>query len=347
MDERTTGFLLSRILSGYHIFNFLGKKYKLRYPNTQIKYEADLIAKDMLHAHRFEEWIRMDDVESLLYNQGLWTEHDQEFISQAEKTAENFKVNIFQNFRMPSLADKHRKSLRNHEKIWTLLQQRKHSFDYLTIESYCDSAKNRFILSRSIYDENDKLVFMDDEEGLEKISQHIDNDVISIKDFRAIGRSSLWLYYWNSQKTGNLFNASISEWTDEQRVLAGVSRMYDSARQHPEPPDDDVFEDDDAFDGWGIAEKRKDEEEKKKKKGEKMLPGNLKNASEIYVVARNREDIDNIQSLNSMESKMIKKERFTTISRTEDGTAIKEANLPDVKRDLIIKGTQQRFKKGK
>ena len=114
--------------------------------------------------------------------------------------------------------------------------------------------------------------------------------------------------------------------------------MYDGAKEHPEGPDDDVLEDDDAFDGWCISERRKQEEERSKSRAEKMLPGNLKNANEVFVMANNRYEARDIHSLNDSGGKAVIQERKRALQTNKE---IKEQNLPDVQRDLIITKNQK------
>lgn len=347
MEDQKTTLYLSRILSGHYIFVCGGRRFKMVYPNTKLKYEAELVVEQEIQQNRFENWIKKEDITRFLISQGIWTQEAVGFLDKSEKTSEDLKVGIFQNFRVPNTVKEFRKKLASHRKTENTLLQQKHSFDHITLEGYAELIKNNYILSRSIYDENNELCFLDGNnvDLLEKVSFVISSNTISYTDFRKLSRCSQWSYYWGSRKSGNLFDAPIVDWTDEQRTLAALTRMYDNAREHPDAPSDEVFDDDDAFDGWAITERRKADKDKAKSRAEKMLPGNLKNANEVYVMARSREEARDVMELNDYNGKAIMKERNQVIQ--SQGT-LKESELPDVRRDLIIDSNQkmvQHFRK--
>lgn len=333
MEDRHISMNLARILSGYYIFQYKGEKLKLKYPDRNLKYEAELVASQERSENRFADWLTVEDTESILMNQGLWSLRHREFLDKAESVSDSLKTQVFQNFRNPSSLKKIKAKLRNHEKEVIRLSRIKDSLYYLTLEAFCSNLKNAYILSRSIYDENGDLPF------LHKDTEIIDvpYSQISPEQYRAIGRSVQWSYYWSSKKAGSVFGNSIVDCTDEQRMLMAISRMYDAAREHPESPDDDIFEDDDAFDGWGIIQRKKAEEERKKSRAEKNLPGNLSKANDVFVMAKTKEEIEDIYSLNDTSAKFIIKERQGAINRFGE---IAEQNLPDIQRDLIIESAE-------
>lgn len=317
------------------------------YPNTKLKYEAELVVEQEMQQNRFADWIKKEDITNFLVSQGIWTSEAIGYLDKAEKKTEDLKVGIYQNFRVPNALKEFRKKLSSHRKTENTLLQQKHSFDYITLEGYCDSVKNTYILSRSVYDENGDLCFLDGKkpELLDKVMWTINSNTISYTVFRKLARSPQWSYYWGATKSGSLFERPVVDWTDEQRTLAALTRMYDNAREHPESPGDDIFNDDDAFDGWAIAERRKADKDRSKSRAEKMLPGNLKNANEVFVVANSRQEADDIMQLNDYNAAAIIKERKKALEMHGE---LKEAELPDVQRDLIIDSNQkmvQHFRK--
>ena len=72
MDSKTVGLYLSRILSGFYLFLYNGKKYKLVYPDIEIKYHADLHAQQEYENNRFNDWITDDTIVDTLVSMGLW-----------------------------------------------------------------------------------------------------------------------------------------------------------------------------------------------------------------------------------------------------------------------------------
>ena len=340
MDDRTISLYLSRIISSYYIFIYNSKKYKIKYPDRQIKYEAEIYAQEEFEKNRFVDWPRLDEMTSFLIGQGLWSQEAEKFLESSETTTENLKVEIYNNFRNPNALPTFRKRLKQHNNTHFRLLGQKHAFDEITLEGYCELLKSNYILSRSVYDENDRLCFLDgaNNEEFDSVSKHIAMNAITPSQFRKIARSNQWAYYWNVNK-GHLYETAVVDWTDEQRILTSMSRMYDGAREHPESPPDDVFEDDDAFDGWAISERRKNEKEKAKSRAEKMLPGKLGKSQEIFVKANSNHQAKDIYSLNDTQAKGIINERKNVVKQSG---SVKEQHLPDVQRDIIISSNQKR-----
>jgi hypothetical protein len=342
MDDRSLHLYLSRILSGYFIFVYGKQRWTLRYPNTSIKYEAEILSEIEYEDNKYSEWPTLESVVELMVSQGMWDYSGDDRLEKLNKTIENLKVDLFKNFLIPTTAQKIRKDIKKTENSYYRLYQARHAFDYVTLESHCNEVKNNFLLRRSLYDADNKLYFLENDDSvlLQELSRYLSQHSIEIRTYREIARSNQWHQYWNGDKS-RLFDKPVVEWTDEQRTLVSLTRMYDSAREHPDCPGEEVMNDDDAFDGWAITERRKTEKEKSKKRAEKMLPGKLKNANEIYVVANSKQEAQDIYNLNDYGGQAIIKERENMIKRTQ-GSAVKEQNLPDVQRDLIIESNQKR-----
>jgi len=335
MDDKKITLYLSRILSGHHIFLCGGRRFKIVYPNAALKYEAELVAQEEKESNKFASWIKKEEVERILISQGLWTRDSKKFLDDSEKNLEDLKVGIYSNFKIPSALQQYRKRIESHRKIEAKLLINKAMLDNITLEGYAETIKNNYIICKSVYDEDNQLFFNEGRniELLDLVNAQISKATLSASEFREIARSAQWSYYWNATEAGSLFGTPIIDWTDEQRTLAAFTRMYDGARQHPDSPDDNVFEDDDAFDGWAISEKRKYDKEKKKLKTEKMLPGKLGNAGEVFVMAGSRDEAEDIMSLNDYDARQTLREREKVIQRAG---VVEERDLPDVQRNLII-----------
>lgn len=313
----------------------------MKYPNTNIKYEADLLAEQEYENLKYSGWYTLESIVHFLVNQGLWTYELDNQLEKMDKQLEDMKVDLYKNFLNPKGSERIRKDIARFHKRYNKLWQTRHSFDYLTIEGFCTEIKNQFLLTHSIYDENDEPAFLQNRNYslIKSMSDFLARKAILIHEYREIARSNQWHQYWNNSNS-RLFDNAVIEWTDEQRTLVSLSKMYDNAREHPDSPSDEVFKDDDAFDGWAISERRKNEKERKKNRTESMLPGKLKDANEIFVMANSKEEASNIYDLNDYQSAAIIKERNVVISKSKDN--IKEQDLPDVQRDIMIERNQMR-----
>jgi hypothetical protein len=343
MDNKFLSLYLSRILSGQYIFIYRDTTYKLIYPDIQVKYNAELYAQQEYEKIKYNEWISEDEVLNFLIEIGLWPINGNDQIQKLEKQIEDYKIELFQNFLNPKKIKSLRNMLNSLKKTLSKYISIRHSLDSVTIEGYCTTLKNQYILIRSIYNNDNNLVFIDqqniDYNLLNSLSIIINNSTIEIETFKSIARSEAWRSYWNANKN-NLFEKSAINWTDEQKTLVVLSKMYDNAHEHPECPPDKVIEDDDMFDGWMIMQKRKSEQEKSKNRTEELLKGkNLQNAKEVFLVANSQEEAQNIYDLNNVQSRNIIKERNRMILNSNK--EFKESELPDVQRDLQMQNNQQ------
>lgn len=343
MDKRLLSLYISRILSGQYIFVYNDTIYKLIYPSINIKYQAELCALDIYENNKYNDWISNDDIINWLIDSGLWSYEAEHRLDQMDHQIEDHKVDLFNNFLNPTKLKSIRRSLDNLRRTQQKLYSIRHSFDHITIEGYSNLIKNQFIFMHSIYDAQDKLLFPD----LNKVNYNllntllnvVNDNTIDIPVFKTIARNEVWRNYWSANKE-NIFGKPTIEWTDEQKTLVVLTKMYDSVNEHPECPPDSVIEDDDMLDGWMILQKRENEKQKSKNRSEKLLKDKkLGNAKEVFLVANSVEEANNIYNLNDSNSRNIIKERNQLLAKANRD--IKEAELPDVQRDILVQNNQQ------
>lgn len=337
MDNKLLNIYLSRILSGFFIFFHKGKKYKLIYPNINIKYEAEIYALEEYEHNKFNDWIHEDSILDALVSMGVWTYNGDANLISLEKQIEDLKVDLYKNVLNPNMIKSIRKNLQNVKNTYNRQYNLRHSLDHYTPHGYSEMLKNYYLLINSIYDDKNNLVFSDinsvEYKYFEDLSTIITDNAIDIPLYKKIARSDIWRNYW-SANSENLFDKSTINWTDEQKTLVVLTKMYDSVSQHPECPPDNVFEDDDMFEGWMIHQKRENERSKNKQRTEKMLEGKkLNKAGEIFLVANSQEEANNIYNLNENTQRHIIKERNHAISRSSN--QIEDSQLPDVQRDML------------
>lgn len=339
MEERVIGSFLSRIMCGYYIFTYAGKRYKLEYPNLDLKYQAEILAQEIYDDWKYQEWPTLKSVIEVLVDQGLWEYHFEMDIKQLEKSIEDIKVDIYKNYLNDKKLKQLKRTLYQHDNKLSTFLNKKHQFDYITIEGFAESAKTHFLLSNSILDQNNQYIFLKDDADnvlLQRISSIVSENSIGITTFKKIARSNLWNNYWGTKKE-DVFDGPSIRWTDEQKTLVRITKMYDSAREHPECPPDDVFDDDDAFEGWMILERRKNEKSKIENRLEKSLPAKLKNAGEVFLVAGSQKEAEQIYGLNDAQGLGIIKERNRILQTQHE---INETNLPDIRRDITMQNNE-------
>lgn len=343
MDDRTLNLYLSRILSGFYVFHFGDKLFKLLYPNIDIKYQSEIYAQKIYEDNKYNEWIKQSEILYVLIDLGLWSMDGDKKLKKIEDDIDNSKVELFKNFLNPTKQKTIRKKLTQQKKQYDYLYSVRYSLDHITLEGYCHSLKNDYILTKSLFDHDGNLVFNDNNGPsdyflLKNISSYIAQSSLEISTFKSIARSNIWKNYWSANKN-NLFDKPVVNWTDEQKTLVVLTRMYDSVYEHPESPPDIVIEDDDMLDGWMIIQKRESEKSKNKKRNEQFLPDKIKNSQEVFLMANSKEEAQNIYNMNDHQGIGIIKERNQIISQNNQ---ITEQNLPDIKRDIILQSNEKR-----
>ena len=343
MDNRNINIYLSRILSGFYLFLYNNTRYKLVYPDINVKYEAELYAQEEYENNKFNDWINDDTIVDSLVSMGLWTYSGDDNLKNLEKQIEDHKVDLYKNFLNPTKLKTLRRTLSNIKNTYNSLYNTRHFLDQFTVNGYSQYLKNQYILIHSLYTINNKKVFESmentDYKLLISLSNIVSENTIDISVFREIARNDIWKNYW-SANSDNLFDKSVINWTDEQKTLVVLTKMYDSAYQHPECPPDQVFEDDDMFDGWMIIQKRENEKNRNKSRTEKILEGKkLDKAGEVYIVASSKEEAKNIYDLNDNNSRHIIREREAFIRNSTNEVEV--SALPDVQRELTIQNNQQ------
>ena len=194
-----------------------------------------------------------------------------------------------------------------------------------------------------ILDENNQNVYtekdfwLSDPYLLNTIINNIDQESVSISEFREISRDEPWRSLWSIGKE-NVFGIPVKDLNDDQKTLVSFSKMYDGAYESPECPAEEVFKDDDMFDGWMLFQKRQRENEKKQQELDRIAGKNAESAGEVFVVAETPEDVERIQSLNDTGTRRELSQKFKYI---KDQGSVQEQHLPEVKRELTRQAAEQ------
>ena len=344
MNDDYLESLLDRILCKKLLVFYKNEKYELIQPTFEIKYEADLIYENIINDEKFNDWIRQYDLVETLIFCGLWTKDTMKIIKSLETKIDDQKVDLFKSALFVDKEKKARKALLLSKTQLNTILSKKQDFLTHTLEGYASSIKNEHIICETLL-KNNKKVFNTKLSGssssyvlFNDIVNEINKFTIQIESFKKLARSHMWRSYWTSAKNGaSLFVGSVSEWSDDQRVLASMSRMYDNVYEHPECPSDQVIEDDDMLDGWMILQRRLVDVQKKKAAVDALHP-KLRNAQEVFIMANDSQEAQEIKSFNTQET-------LNTINQRSDFInargSVSSIELPDVQMDLRNKMAEQ------
>tara|TARA_B100000029_G_scaffold360523_1_gene353469 strand:- start:580 stop:1614 length:1035 start_codon:yes stop_codon:yes gene_type:complete len=339
MEVYQQEFLLAKIIAGY-------SRYKLP-KNVSVIVKPATIDQNYIAQEVFRETYELaedrgiftsKDILNIMIENDMWTPLDVKREEQIPKDIENIKVEMFKNAFKLQERETRRKILRNMEEQLQKVIVKKHSYDFVTCEGLSTYARWNWIIENCTYFE-DGTHFNWGVCGISTILQKFRDDMLSDKQFRELSRSDNWRQVWSaSKKEGSIFGKPASEFTSEQKSLCMWSGLYDSVYESPEAPAEEIIEDDDLLDGWLIHQRRKSEQEKKKKKAEGVL-GRNSEADDIFVMAHNREDALEVESMNDDVATMIKKER--QIYKDSMDGPVKDSQLPDVRRGIMAQAREQ------
>lgn len=325
-----------RIISGKLLFTFNGKNYSVIPAKPIIKYEANIIYESIINDEKYSDWIRQDNLERYMIYLGVWNNEMSIFLEKTDKQIEDYKVSLFNNRLNTKMTQKTRNQLLLLRKRISELQQIKQSYYIQTLEGYAESIKYEYIMTHTVYSNNKKVFNQSSSQNsyneFSAIINEINQHSLTVSDYRKIARSEIWRSFWSIDKN-NIFRGTVTEWTEEQRMLAGYSSMYDSVYEHPERPIDNVIEDDDMLDGWMISKRREIE---KTKQQDQILKSNnkLDKAQEVFIFTDSKEGAKEIMNMNSQESLLAIAQREHAIQK---GQIIDHSSLPDVKKTLLNK----------
>lgn len=335
MNDNDIDILIYRILSGETWFNYDGNDFVLKSPSIDIKYQASLLYDQILNEEKYQNWIREDNAENVMISLGIWDTKTNDILKGLYKRLDDLKVTLFKAWMMPTKQKSIRKDIDHIKKELSKILVVKQEFLSHTLEGYASSIKQEYIICKTLYSDN-KLVFDYNTSNnksfvrYNNLNQEINNLSINNSQYKELARHETWRSYWTAGKSHNIFDVSVRNWTDDQRMMYKISKMYDNIYEHPECPEDIVLSDDDMLDGWMILQQREQTKAKKEKSLDNTA-SNLRDASEVFLFPQNQEEFSDIMSLNSEAAKMEIKEKMDFVAKKGE---VEEYEMPDVQRKL-------------
>lgn len=326
---------VNRILSGKQLIEHQDVLYELRSPSLDIRLQANILYdntyEDNLYSSSF---ILEDNIEDLLFELDIVYPTYKKDMEILEKKIENIKLDLYYYFFDNTKKSKYKKDLSSTRTRYNELFNLSHSLDFLTLENYCANIKNEFIISNTLYIyETNQLIFYnnDNYQLFNNLIHKISSNIIDISTLKAIARSDYWRNYYAINKN-HLFPYSIIEFNEEQKAILSISLMYDRVYEHPECPDKEIIEDDDALEGWMIHNQRENKKQKQEKSVNNILGSDrMKKSNEVFLMADSAAQRDDILRLNSPENLLKRQNKINTVLSA--GT-IKDAELPDVRQNI-------------
>lgn len=328
--------LVHRILSGKRIVNIKNRFYEIRTPSIDLRVRADNVYQQFYEDNLFDNFILEEDLEQYLINCNIISWDHNKIIESNEKRLDKTKIQLYIDFADPKKRKKHKNTIKNIRKTLDSLHKQYHTLSFLVLENFAQSAKQEFLLSNTLYDcEYNSLVF-NSTDTIEyvfynELIEKLNTSSIDVTEFKEIARSDYWRNYYTNNKS-NVFPYPAIEYSEEQKALINITTMYEKIYEHPESPDEDIIEDDDALDGWMLKQKEENIKQKKEKGVDNMVGDKIKNSSELFLMSGGDEErAQEILDLNSAESRQKIRTRQQMVGEQKE---FSEIDIPDVRQDL-------------
>lgn len=333
--------LIARIIAGCFRFICEGRRFLVRQPGRLRRYKAQQVYQEALQEALFESLYSDEEISVMLQENDLWDDERENKLKILYEDVDKLKINLFKSFFKSRERDSIRKAIQiARGEIGSLLLQ-KNVYSPMGATGFAQVARTRYLVGSGLYDDKGKRVWSDDDfykgnDTLldEAVSAYSESQIVDWQ-IRAIARSDQWRSVWNCKSVcGDVFGRPAVDLTEEQRQLLSWSQLYDSVAEHPNPPDDNILKDDDAFDGWMIIQRKERERQRREATAEATLNGlKLPDSGEIFIVAETDEDLQNIESLNSPQASAIKRERLAYLTKKGE---VEEQHMPDSKREIMM-----------
>jgi len=344
MDQGRKNLIVAQLMSGIKFFDIDGQRYKVISPSSEIKLLGEYVYQETLQSVKYDDLITRDKAQMLLNTLDIWRPKDDKDFEDLEKYRDDLKVQLYQALFKSETQKDIRKKLKRTDRILEKAIIKKNSLEHATVEYHAFLTQRQFITALCILDENNQNIYKEKDFWLSdpyifnNIINKMDQESVPVVEMREIARTEPWRSSWSMGKE-KVFGISVKDFNDDQKTIVSLSKMYDNAYESMECPPDDVFADDDMFDGWMIYQRRQREKERKQQDLDRVAGKNAGNAGEVFIVAESEQDVDRIQSLNDAGTRRQLQQKFNYI-KSQDGT-VKEKDLPDVKMDLRRQAAEQ------
>ena len=332
MELHEREYYLYKILSGLHHVSVEGRFFVIKTPTVLDRYEAAKIYKDILNLN--EGLYTNETIEEFLCLNGYWSATLAARLKSLEKEIENTLVVMYEGRNNKSILNRNRTKLAEHREERGVLYEKRHSFDHLTLEHIALSAKLKFLIGCSLYENDIKYwssykQWNDADRILDRVIVQLNREFVPYDVYRELARTEPWRGIWVSKKSGSpIFDGPATNLTEGQQLLVSWTVRIENLYQHSNCPSESVVEDNDLLDGWYIMEARKQKEEKMEGVLGKITNEAIANSDEVYIVADTIDERDEIRDLNSAYSRSIQKRRHIELNAVGE---MKETDFFDVK----------------
>lgn len=340
MEHKDRELLIARIVSGTLPVKIENQRLWINNPTRKQRLLAQEVYRDAYEEAAAEDCHTETTLLNWMMKEKLWTSEETKLLEGIEKDIENLKVGLYKVRAVKSKSRIARNTLAKAQAKYDELFAKRHTFDQQTCNSLAFQAKLRFLISKTIVDDNGNNVAGEDL-VYESLSQYLASR-LSEGQYRELARTEPWRSIWSARSAASsVFDTPACDLTEEQRHLTGFSMFYDNVWSHPERPADEVINDDCVLDGWLILQRRDLEKDRKSKPEDFVQNEKILDSQEVFIVVDNDEDRESVEELNDPIAARLKRQRMNFLAQKG---VVQEFDMPD--QALEIKMAKNRASNG-
>lgn len=312
MKQHEREYFVSKVRSGKYYIKYKDIKLTVLTPTIDDLYFIEEKYHDTYNECLFDGIKTDEQVEEWMIQKNLWSLEKDQKIEGIKKDIEKVKVQMYENRFNLNLVTNGKSVLRTGEDQLKELAGQKAKFFRNSCEGVALGSRVGEYMKRCTFFGSELYDFST--APVEVLSNLYYSMLVKDSDCRELARTDPWRSVWLMKDQVKLFANDDRELSHDQKNILVWSSMYDNIQESMDCPSEDVINDDDLLDGWFIVQKRKRDEEKAKSEVDNMSP-NISRHQELFLPARNKKEAENINNMNSMNSKVVKKQREILIKK--------------------------------
>lgn len=344
MKQHERDYFVSRIRDGKYRIQIFKKELEILSPTIEDEYYINKAYIDGMESSLDEGFKTNEEMVSWMVEKNLWSYNEDADLKMYQQKVKDLKIDIYNARNSIKLRERIRSDIRNAEFEVSKLNQKKSAYYNNTCEGIATVEKISEFLKRCTFCKGELYDF--EELPVDLVSSKYYSLFLTERQVRDLARNEPWRTIWNLNDTNSvsLFNNGARELSHDQKNIMVWSKMYDNVQESMDCPQDDIIKDDDMLDGWFLTQGKKRDEERSKSEIDNLNP-KVAGSQEVYLMADSKEDRKRIDSLNSFESTVIKKQREQVIK--SKGSA-SQLDFPDERlkaQRMQTEGMRQQFRR--
>jgi hypothetical protein len=277
---------------------------------------------------------------ALMAEYGVWTPGMVEEVEKLEKSLEDLKVSLYENWSRSNARLSLRAAIRTGKEELARLESIRHSLDHVTADGLGLAARFRYLTGACLMFADGTPYWPGDcwdhaDLFIDNIIEILARERIGEDGFRDLARNDPWKTVWSCRQAAGrgIFDASAVELSDEQRSLVMWSMVYDNVREYPNVPPDAVIADDDCLDGWMILQRRNRETQIAQAGAAERGNKKIQQAEEVFMMANNIEEAREIEKMNNAAASVTKAQRMAHL---KNKGIVHELDMPDKAMEIMM-----------